>query len=131
MHGPASQQTAFDIYRDLQHTGKPFSLSNAFTELADLAISSISAGQDQEAVSILNQLKECVEQAKSIVDGQPETLINHVMTIKVLQHENCELKLELAKLRNNEEDMYVYQKLLNGFDEFFSAGIAYHDRTAP
>ena len=121
MYGPASPQTAFDIYRDLQSTSKSFSLANAFAELADLSISFISVGQNAQAVSILKQLKECIEQSRGILDGQPERLINHTMTVKVLQHENCQLRLELARALGDEEAIAMCEEELNQFDLYVAS----------
>jgi hypothetical protein len=123
MHS-ASQQTAFDIYRNLQTTGKSFSLSKSFAELIDLAISLISAGRQQEAVGILNQLKECVQQAKSVVDGRPEMLINHVMTVKVLQVENCELRLDLARFSGDDDAIRFCENELKDLDLYVESAAA-------
>jgi len=123
MYGPASPQTAFDIYRKIQSTHTGFSLSNAFIELTNLAISSISAGEHMQAVSILKQLKECFEQSRGILDGQPERLINHTMTIKVLQHENCQLRLELARASGDEEAIAMCKEELNQFGLYVASAI--------
>lgn len=92
--------------------------------LTNLAISSIHAGQHAQAVGILNQLKKSVEQAKSIIDGHPDKLISHVMNIKVLQLENCELRVDLARLSGNEEEISMCEEELNQFDLYVTLATA-------
>src|SRR5262249_2145114 len=99
-----SAQTPFDHARNIS---KLTPLSESFTELVNLAIAAISDGHQREALSILDQMKDCIAETKNILDGRPTMLLNHLTRVKVLQYENCGLRLQLARLHNDEEETFV------------------------
>lgn len=119
-----SGPTAFEVYRQAQKTRKLTPPSEGFTALADLAIAAISRGQGSDAIAILGSLKECIIAASNILDGKPKMLLTHLMEIKVLQHENCELRLKLARLHGDKEEIVNCEEELTIFDQYFASAIS-------
>lgn len=120
MDGTTTQPALFESLRRLRISP---SVSQKLNELVDLAIGSITNGQTTEAVGILNQLKRSVATIKPQLDRYPEMLVDNVIQMKLLQKENCELGLALARFQEDEESICVFEEMLKTFDEFCTAAI--------
>jgi hypothetical protein len=76
------------------------------------------------ALAFMRALKQTIEGYRPMLDGYVSKLDRHLSEVKMLQMENCELQLELARLRHDEENIFVYEELLKGFEEDTADAIA-------
>lgn len=115
------------IFETLRQTQNRPSADSNLRQLVELAISAITSNRSETALYVLRELGACITLCKSQLDRYPQKLVDNIIAVKLLQKENCELRLELARFKNEEESIAILEESLATFDEFFAEAIAYLD----